>query len=157
MRMKDVSIERVIGLVEVALDDVSDAIMTRNPKGNVLTLAEVRGNYVKRRIIITIKDEASWTEPKYPGDAVRIHMLQRGGELGDVRIQHFAGMKAGDTVRVGTFLPGIVEGSPGDTQKTWPEFHIDLPADQVGAADGIFDAYLVCAYEAGWKDYDPNG
>lgn len=98
-----------------------------------------------------------WKKPEYPGDTVRIHMLIRGRELGDVRIQHYAGMKAGDTVRVGCFLPGVEESSPGDTPKVWPEFDTKLPADQVEAANGVFDAYLACAHEAGWKDFNPNG
>jgi hypothetical protein len=53
-----------------------------------------------------------WAKPKYPGDAVRMQMLIRddprfGPEIGDIRIQHYAGMKGGDKVRVAVFLPGV--------------------------------------------------
>lgn len=61
-----------------------------------------------------------WTEAKYPGDAVRILMLYRRDErgrieLGDIRIQDY-----GNVLRVGAFLPGECECSPGDTPKTFP-------------------------------------
>ena len=98
-----------------------------------------------------------WTEPKYPGDAVRILMLKRGHgvnmQLGDIRIQHY-----GLTVTVGTFLPGQYECSPGDTPKVWPESSVTLRADnQADAADEVFDDYVGKAYADGWQNYNPNG
>jgi hypothetical protein len=95
-----------------------------------------------------------WTEPKYPGDAVRITMLERNGpfgeEIGDVRIQHYGAGK----FRVAMFVPGIVIELPGDTPKTEPEFHqwhIDKDV-----ADEIFDEYVKCAIEGGWQERRPN-
>ena len=98
-----------------------------------------------------------WTEPKYPGDAVRMLMLYRGGhgrpvELGDIRIQHY-----GTTLKVGSFLPGETECSPGDTPKTWPEKHETFRADnQSDFADGAFDGYVQEAYADGWQNYYPE-
>lgn len=98
-----------------------------------------------------------WTEPKYPGDAVRILRLKRGGELGDVRIQQY------DTFfRAASFLPGVRESSPGDTRpgakgppgKTWPEkseiCHFTFSADEA------FDRLVAEAYEGGWQNYNPE-
>jgi hypothetical protein len=103
-----------------------------------------------------------WAKPKYPGDAVRMQMVIRddprfGPEIGDIRIQHYAGMKGGDKVRVAVFLPGVSICSPGDTPKTEPEFNNWYPAADKRKADEAFDEYLKCARDAGWKDYNPNG
>lgn len=100
---------------------------------------------------------SKWTEPKYPGDAVRILMLKRGHgvntQLGDIRIQHY-----GETVTVASFLPGIVECSPGDTPKVWPESSVTLRADnQCAAADEVFEDYVRKAYDAEWQNYNPRG
>lgn len=97
-----------------------------------------------------------WTEAKYPGDAVRILMLYRGNgrarEIGDIRIQHYS-----TYVKVGTFLPGETECSPGDTPKTWPEKHETFRADnETDKADAEFDKYAQEAYAAGWQNYDPE-
>lgn len=97
-----------------------------------------------------------WTEAKYPGDAVRILMLKRGHgremELGDIRIQDY-----GDFVKVGTFLPGETECSPGDTPKTWPEKHEIFRGDnQTDLADAEFDKYVQEAYAAGWQNFNPH-
>lgn len=102
-----------------------------------------------------------WTEPKYPGDAVREQMLYRrhvdsatgpAVELGDIRIQHY-----GSFVKVGSFLPGVTECSPGDTPKTWPEKHETFRGDnQLDQADGVFDRYVQDAYADGWQNYHPE-
>lgn len=88
-----------------------------------------------------------WTEPKYPGDAVRILMLKRGAELGDVRIQHYEHF-----VKVGSFLPGVEECSPGDTPKVWPEKSTTLHCGIT--ADAEFDRLVQEAYADGWQNYD---
>lgn len=90
-----------------------------------------------------------WTEPAYPGDTVRVLDLIRGRELGSVRIQHY-----GTRVRVGSFLPGETECSPGDTPKTWPEKH-EYCSNSFGA-DVVFDRYVQEAYGDGWQNYDRN-
>lgn len=95
-----------------------------------------------------------WTEPKYPGDAVRILDLYRGRELGDIRIQDY-----GRLLRVAAFLPGITEMPPGvwDTPKTIPEkYQTFRSANQGDAADALFDAYVQEAYAAGWQNYHPE-
>jgi hypothetical protein len=89
-----------------------------------------------------------WTKPKYPGDAVRIVMLHRNGEIGDIRIQQYD-----NHVTVGTFLPGVIECSPGDTPKTRPEKSETCVNSFL--ADDIFDRYLAEAYEEFWQDYYP--
>lgn len=97
-----------------------------------------------------------WTEPKYPGDAVRVLMLKRGHGrdtmLGDVRIQ--SGMLPDSAVTVCMFVPGVTECPPGDTPKTWPEFHRTCKFKP--EADEVFDEYVKCAYEAGWQNYNPE-
>jgi len=97
-----------------------------------------------------------WTEPEYPGDAVRIQMLYRGDGrervIGDVRIQHY-----GSFVKVGSFLPGETECSPGDTPKTWPEKSETFRGDnQMDLADGAFDRLVQEAYADLWQNYDPE-
>lgn len=98
-----------------------------------------------------------WTEPRYPGDIVRQVLLYRGShgrplELGDIRIQRDV-----DLVRVGSFLPGVEEGYPGDTIRVWPEKSHSFRADnQTDLADGVFDTYLQEAYAAGWQNYYPE-
>jgi hypothetical protein len=95
-----------------------------------------------------------WTEAQYPGDAVRIQLLYRRDakgrlELGDVRIQ-----KYDNVVRVGKFLPGREECTPGDTPKMVPEKYMHYRfADP---ADAEFDAYIQEAYADGWQNYDPE-
>lgn len=95
-----------------------------------------------------------WTEPRYPGDAVRILLLKRGSgratELGDIRIQFIHD----NSVKVCAFLPGETECSPGDTPKTWPE-HYQF-ARSVPEADALFDNYVQAAYAQGWQNYDPE-
>lgn len=101
-----------------------------------------------------------WTEPKYPGDTVRIQMLyrryrihdERVTEIGDVRIQHYETF-----VKVGSFLTGVIECSPGDTPKVWPEKHEHFRGDnQTDLADAEFDKYVQEAYADGWQNYDPE-
>jgi hypothetical protein len=87
-----------------------------------------------------------WTEPKYPGDAVRILPLKRGNEMGDVRIQAY--MPA--MVRVAAFLPGRDIFLPGDTPKTEPE-KCEW-CENSFTADELFDTYVQEAYAAGWQN-----
>lgn len=93
--------------------------------------------------------EGLWTEPKYPGDAVRIQMLHRGGVIGEIRIQHY-----GKKVRVGAFLPGRVVCSPGDTAKVEPDQHKWCTSSF--AADEVFDKYIQEAYADFWQNYHPE-
>ncbi len=96
-----------------------------------------------------------WTEPKYPGDAVRMLMLKRGTgrdtELGDVRIQHY-----GMFFKAAAFLPGVLDPPhEGDTPKTWPEK--SETAHTTFAADEAFDRLVGEAYADGWQNYyDPE-
>lgn len=95
-----------------------------------------------------------WTEAKYPGDAVRVQLLYRGGhgrpvELGEVCIQ-----KYDNVVRVGSFLPGVDVTLPGDTPKTIPEKYMHYRYDH--PADAQFEAYVQEAYDAGWQNYHPE-
>lgn len=96
-----------------------------------------------------------WAEPKYPGDAVRQLMLYRGAgrtardtEMGFIAIQHYQTF-----VKVGSFLPGVEEGSPGDTPKTWPEKNTTFLSNETDHADAVFDGYAQEAYAAGWQNY----
>lgn len=91
-----------------------------------------------------------WTEPKYPGDAVRILQLKRGDEIGDVRIQHY-----GEKVRVASFLPGVAVCLPGDTPKTEPERSVWCVNNF--AADALYDQYVQDAYADFWQNYHPEG
>jgi len=86
-----------------------------------------------------------WTEPKYPGDAVRILLLKRGDETGDVRIQQY-----GRQALVATFLPGHSFCCPGDTPKTEPE--CSEWCTNSFRADEVFDTYVAKAYEEGWQN-----
>lgn len=94
---------------------------------------------------------ATWTEPKYPGDAVRIALLIRGDELGDVRIMDY-GQSSKNRYRIAAFLPGYEECTPGDTPKTWPEE--DRWCTETGTATITFDQYVKAAHAAGWQDYN---
>jgi len=92
-----------------------------------------------------------WTEPRYPGDAVREVMLHRRGEIGAVCIQHHGGAAH---VRVCSFLPGVSMCSPGDTPKTIPEKQTWCTSSF--AADELFDKYLGEAYKEFWQNYHPE-
>lgn len=89
-----------------------------------------------------------WTEPKYPGDTVRILPLIRGQELGDIRIQFIRD----GAVKVCAFLPGVEECSPGDTPKTWPEHYRFCKTKP--EADVAFDQFVQAAYAQDWQNYD---
>ncbi len=69
-----------------------------------------------------------WQPAKYPGGTVRSVQLHREGELGVIRIFDRIGP---EQYRVGSFLPGITEYSPGDTPKTWPEKKKILPRPEI--------------------------
>ena len=90
-----------------------------------------------------------WTEPKYPGDAVRVLFLIRGGEHGDVRIQQY-----GTFLKAASFLPGMEESLPGDTPKVWPEKSESVHS--TFAADEAFDRLVGEAYADGWQNYNPE-
>ena len=87
----------------------------------------------------------SWSEPKYPGDTVRIVRFERDGELGDVRIQHY-GVGA---YRVASFCPGYETSYPGDSPKMNPED--DRWCETVHGADTYFDWFVSKAKVAAWK------
>lgn len=94
-----------------------------------------------------------WTDARYPGDTVRILALKRGDEFGSIRIQHM-----GEFVRVGSFLPGVIEEPPGDSPKVWPEK--STTCDNNFLADNQFDEYVQEAYAALWQrtySEDENG
>lgn len=88
-----------------------------------------------------------WMKPRHPGDAVRILMLYRGDEIGDIRIQDY-----GEFVKVATFLPGRTTCSPGDTPKTAPEKSETFTNSY--AADNLFDNYVQEAYADLWQNYE---
>lgn len=91
-----------------------------------------------------------WTEPKYPGDDVRCLALYHSGrrECGLISIQSY-----GWTVRVGSFLPGLITVVPGDTSTTVPERQDYFRADnQTDDADALFDKYVQEAYADGWQN-----
>lgn len=87
-----------------------------------------------------------WIEPKYPGDAVRELLIKRGPEVGMVLIQHYTTF-----VKVGMFVPGVYECSPGDTPKTWPNKSETCTSSP--AADAVFDNYVQEVYADGWENY----
>ncbi len=101
------------------------------------------------RADMTLAD-AKWSEPKYPGDAVRCTMLQRDNELGDVRIQHYGV----GCYMVAAYLPGYETSSPGDTPKMNPDKHQWVETAE--GANGWFEQYVRGAMREGWSPYNPN-
>jgi hypothetical protein len=99
------------------------------------------------------RSKHAFTEPKYPGDTVRIvRFVRHGGhEFGDVRVQDYMGaMKPGvGRYKVGTFLPGVTEWSQGDTPKIWPEKHIYVGT--VEEADAVLAQYTLLALAESWQ------
>jgi hypothetical protein len=91
-----------------------------------------------------------WTAPKYPGDAVRITLLRRANDIGDVRIQDFRVAKIRDNspFRVAAYLPGIISSS-GALSSTAHQWCVEE------AADGWFDRFVKAAKAEGWTDYTP--
>lgn len=88
-----------------------------------------------------------WKEPNYPGDAVRMIMLVRNDEIGDIRIQHHGATG----LKVCAFLPGVTECPPGDTPKTWPEESEWVTSED--AANRLFAQYEAKARANGWRDW----
>lgn len=85
-----------------------------------------------------------WQEPKHPGSTILRLDLRRGEEVGDVRVQWYGD----DKLKVGSFTPGVVESSPGDTPKVWPESSV-----WVGDADEASKMFVELAQAAmrdGW-------
>ena len=103
--------------------------------------------YDNRTEVARVAAAAAWSKPEYPGSPVRMQMLRRDDELGDVRIQWYGPA----SFHVGSFLPGRTTCSPGDTPKTAPE--IDEWCETEGAANAFFDVYVLQAREDGWEDY----
>lgn len=94
-------------------------------------------------------------EALYPGAAVLLTRFSRGDELGDVRVQDYSEMNVTKSAfRVGQFLPGIVEESPGDTAKVWPEVH-QYVATFEQALD-VFGRYVEAAKAAGWTEIEDD-
>lgn len=92
--------------------------------------------------------------PSYPGAPVLLTDMRRGSELGDIRVQDFGETVTGGRYKVCQFLPGIVECSPGDTPKVWPEIHqIVTTLDEAGE---VFARYVEQAHAAGWSDTDAD-
>lgn len=91
----------------------------------------------------------NWTKPAYPGDAVRMQMLRRGDEIGDVRIQAYNEV----SFCIATFLPGNTVCFPGDTAKVEPE-HSEWTGVREKAV-AIFETMLATARADGWEDYTP--
>lgn len=90
-------------------------------------------------------------EAPYPGAPVLLTNLARREEVGDVRVQDFGkSNKAGYQFKVCSFLPGVVEESPGDTPKVWPEVH--QYTGDFNEATAIFLRYVEQARAAGWKE-----
>lgn len=97
-------------------------------------------------------------EPLYPGAPVLLRRFERSGEFGDVRVQDYGELnKVGSRFRVGQFVPGVVECSPGDTPKIWPEVHRHCGTWE--EACEVFDRYCDQVRAAGWIEIedDPNG
>lgn len=88
-----------------------------------------------------------WQTARYPGDAALIVLLTNGEDIGDVRVQEYGT----DSFKVGSFLPGVVECSPGDTPKVWPE-RSEWVTDRPAAAK-VLGRYLIEAFRAGWRLY----
>lgn len=84
-------------------------------------------------------------KPLYPGDTVLIVHLERGNELGDVRVQQYAL----DQFRCATFLPGCSVQSPGDTAKVEPE--IAAYRSTKLEARACFDGLVDDALADGWR------
>lgn len=97
------------------------------------------------------KAKHAFSTPKYPGDTVKLVQFKRGDEIGDVRVQDYQGtMKPGiGRYKVGTFLPGVTECSPGDTPKIWPEksLYTHTPEE----AEIVLAQYTLLALGEGWK------
>lgn len=96
--------------------------------------------------------EGLWTEPKFPGDTVRVLEVIRAGVRGSIRIDSFTSY-----MRVGMFLPGVPEYERrGEVEaNVWPEKHQDTTASP--EADNAFDRYVQEAYAAGWQNYYAPG
>lgn len=57
-RMKDVTVEQVLDRIVSELDDMvgaEDVVVTR--KGQTVTASHLKGNYVRRRFIVRVKEE----------------------------------------------------------------------------------------------------
>lgn len=92
-----------------------------------------------------------WTEGAHPGATVRIIYMIRGDEMGDIRVQDY-GVGAIERYRTGTFLPGSVTGSAGDTPKVEPEVSTWWMSAE--AAELRLQHYVVDARAEGWEPRD---
>jgi len=97
-------------------------------------------------------------EPLYPGAPVLLRRFKRADEPGDVRVQdHVSVNVEGHRFKVCQFVPGVVECSPGDTPKVWPEVHQYVATWE--EACEVFDRYCAAVRSAGWIEIedDPYG
>lgn len=94
--------------------------------------------------------EPRWSKARYPGDTVRIVHMSKGDELGSIRIQDQSGAvkHPAYNYKIGMFLPGEVQSSPGDTPKVWPERHTSVA--ERSEANAKFDQYVKDATAEGW-------
>lgn len=89
-------------------------------------------------------------EARHSGDMIRVVDLIRGDEIGMIAIfDNLDCATPGNRYRVGSFLPGETQCSPGDTPKTWPEQH--EMTDDKAKANRLFADYLTAANRDGWR------
>jgi hypothetical protein len=112
--------------------------------------------YRPRRSFLAIGckvDQLIKAKADYPGDAVRDLLLHRGQELGMVKIQDYMDCMKDpkNRFRVGSFLPGDYECSPGDTGKLWPEKKVNVGT--IAEANDAFEILVAEALADGWERY----
>lgn len=92
----------------------------------------------------------AWSAPRRPGDTVRIEYLKRGDEIGNIRIQDYMdSIKTKYRYKIGSFLPGEIQESSGDTPKVWPEKH--KVSASVAQSNKQFNQYVNSAIcDDGW-------
>lgn len=83
-------------------------------------------------------------KPKFPGDSWVIVNLQRGDEIGDVRVMNYD-----SHFRVAAFVPGWEQCSPGDTPKMVPDR--DHWTEDRQEANKLFAQYVIDAFRDGWR------
>jgi hypothetical protein len=85
----------------------------------------------------------------YPGAPVLLICFARGEETGQIKVQDYGEAEL-SRYRVGQFLPGLIEESPGDAPKIWPEVHQWTAT--IEEATAIFERYVETAHAAGWRE-----
>lgn len=115
-------------------------IETKGPRPyHVATTAVIGGNRLGQMY------PANWREPQYPGDSILQADLVKDDVLGDVRVQWYSD----ECMKVGKFVPGYEECSPGDTPKWWPDKH-EWARDRA-TASRAFVQFLIEAIREGWS------